>query len=252
VTENEILALAKALRHLSESQRDLVKRVMAQFALPFKFARNPKSDWITDSVLNHFGDALRTHHALSRQALSKDRFEFAFERALNMSGVNAELVSSRTNRGRDISIAGVPVSLKTEAAKGIKIDSIHVSKWMELGKGFWKLSILRDVFLDHLASYDRIFTLRCLEQGPRQYLYELVEIPKTLLQESTKCEFEFMSDSKQDPRPGYGRVYGPSRTLKFELYFDGGTERKLQIRRLDKSLCIVHATWAFEASSNSL
>lgn len=252
MTENEILALAKALRHLSESQRDLVRRVMAQFALPYNFSRNAKSDLITVSVLNHFGDALRTHHALSRQALSKDRFEFALERALNMGGVKADLVSSRTNRGHDISVAGVPVSLKTEAAKGIKIDSIHVSKWMELGKGYWKLSILRDVFLDHLASYDRIFTLRCLQQGPRKYHYELVEIPKALLRESEKCEFEMMTDSKQDPQPGYGRVYRPNRTLKYELYFDGGTERKLQIRRLDKSLCIVHATWVFDADSDAL
>lgn len=252
MTENEILALAKALHHLSESQRGLVKRVMAQFALPFKFKRNAKSDWITDSVLNHFGDALRTHHALSRQALSKDRFEFALERALNMGGIKAGLVSSRTHRGHDISIAGVPVSLKTEAAKGIKVDSIHVSKWMELGKGFWKLSILRDVFLDHLASYERIFTLRCLAQGPRRYHYELVEIPKALLQESTNCEFEMMTESKQDPQPGYGRVYGPNRALKYELYFDGGTERKLQIRQLDKSLCTVHATWDFEATSDTL
>lgn len=252
MTENEILALARALRHLSESQRDLVRRVMAQFALPCNFERNAKSDWITDSVLNHFGDALRTHHALSRQTLSKDRFEFALERALNMGGIKAELVHSRTNRGHDISVVGVPVSLKTEAAKGIKTDIIHVSKWMELGKGFWKLSILRDVFLEHLASYERIFTLRCLQQGPSKYHYELVEIPKALLLESAKCELELMTDSKQDPQPGYGRVYGLDRALKYELYFDGGTERKLQIRRLDKNLCTVHATWAFDADSNAL
>jgi type II restriction enzyme len=252
MTENEILALAKALHHLSASQRDLVKRVMAQFALPHTFTRNPKSDWITQAVLEHFGDALRTHHALSRQALSKDRFEFALERALNMAGLAANLVASRTNRGHDITIAGVPVSLKTEASKGIKSGFIHVSKWMELGKGEWQLTILRDVFLDHMKNYERIFTLRCLQQGPSQYHYELVEIPKALMLEAVNCELELMVNSDQKPQPGYGRVFGPDRVLKYELYFDGGTERKLQIRRIDKNLCMVHATWAFEIDSNAL
>lgn len=82
--------------------------------------------------MNRLGDAMRIHHAFSRQALSKDRFEYAFERALSLCQIPAELVRSRTNRGHDLTIAGVPVSLKTEAAANIKTDMIHVSKWMEL------------------------------------------------------------------------------------------------------------------------
>ena len=33
--------------------------------------------------------------------------------------------------------------------------------------------------------------------------------------------------------------------MKFALYFDGGTERKLQVKDLQKSLCIVHGEWDF-------
>ena len=33
--------------------------------------------------------------------------------------------------------------------------------------------------------------------------------------------------------------------MKYQLYFDGGTERKLQIKNLRKDLCTVHATWVF-------
>ncbi len=88
--------------------------------------------------------------------------------------------------------------------------------------------------------------MRQLEPGPKQFRYELVEIPKTLLEGAAKCEFEEMTKSTQNPQPGYGRVYGPGKVLKYELYFDGGSERKLQIKKLDKNLCIVHATWAFE------
>jgi type II restriction enzyme len=62
-----------------------------------------------------------------------------------------------------------------------------------------------------------------------------------------------MHNSTQIPKPGYCRVYeekegglfGTERKKKFELYFDGGGERKLQIKALDKSLCTIHAEWIF-------
>jgi hypothetical protein len=35
---------------------------------------------------------------------------------------------------------------------------------------------------------------------------------------------------------------------KFQLYFDAGGERKLQIKGLKKPHCLVHAEWRFETS----
>lgn len=49
-------------------------------------------------------------------------------------------------------------------------------------------------------------------------------------------------DSRQNPKPGYCRVTVNGQPA-FELYFDGGTERKLQVRKLQVSMCTVHATW---------
>ncbi|KFB77438.1 Type II site-specific deoxyribonuclease [Candidatus Accumulibacter phosphatis] len=144
-----------------------------------------------------------------------------------------------------MTIRGIPVSLKTEAAANIKDESIHVSKWMELGRGEWKLPLLRDLFLEHMQSYDRIFTLRRLKDDGAKIRYELVEIPKKLLLEAENCELEVCADSRQKPRPGYGYVKDASGQLKYSLYFDGGTERKLQIKHLRKDLCKVHATWIF-------
>ncbi len=181
--------------------------------------------------------------------MSKDRFEFAVERALNLSGIKAELVRSRTNRGHDLTIDGVPVSLKTEAAANIRNEIIHVSKWMELGRGEWVLPTLRDLFLEHMQSYERIFTMRCLLSGPTKYYYELVEIPKSLMLEAQHCQFEICEDSRQNPKPGYGNVRDRSGSLKYALYFDGGTERKLQIKNLKKSHCRVHATWSFDSTT---
>ena len=127
--------LLEALDRLTPAQRQWVKVAILAFGIPRMFWRAPDSDIVTRAVLENLGDRLLSHHASSRQSLSKDRFEFALEAALNASNIPAQLVKSRTNRGHDITIQNVPVSLKTEAAKNIKENTIHVSKWMELGKG---------------------------------------------------------------------------------------------------------------------
>jgi Type II site-specific deoxyribonuclease len=245
-------SLVQDLSALTPSQQEWVHGVIMQFRLPFSYWRNPQSDFITEGVIERVGDALRIHHAFSRQPLTKDRFEFAFERALALCQVPAQLVTSRTNRGHDITINGVPVSLKTEAARNIQRDRIHISKWMELGRGAWELPLLRDLFLGHMHNYDRVFTMRCLDPGPANYSYELVEIPKALLLLAKDCELELREDSRQSPKPGYGYVRDAGGALLYSLYFDGGTERKLQIKGLLKSQCVVHATWRFESASLEL
>ncbi len=244
---NLLRSLAQALMELTPSQLDWVGAVIRQFHLPHEFHRKEDSDLVTPAVLEMLGDALRIHHAFSRQALSKDRFEFALERSLNRAGIEAELVENRTNRGHDITIRRTPVSLKTQADAGIRVDLLHISKFMELGMGPWELPLLRDMFLEHMKSYDRILQFRRLEPGPTAYLYELVEIPKKLLLEGAGAELVVQEMSRQDPKPGYGCVYNEERKLKFALYFDGGTERKLQIKAIRKDLCTVHATWRFES-----
>lgn len=52
-----------------------------------------------------------------------------------------------------------------------------------------------------------------------------------------------MTESSQDPKPAYGDVTSNSGELIFQLYFDGGGERKLQLKRLDIRFCVVHAVW---------
>lgn len=241
--------LAEQVLHLTLSQQGWVQAVIDQFKLKHTFASNPASDIVDAKVLEIVGDALRIHHAFSRQALSKDRFEYAFERALTLAGHKAALATSRTNRGHDLTVDGVRISLKTQADAGIKSESLHISKFMELGRGEWVLETLRDLFLEHMQNYERIFQFRCLEQSGSRYRYEFVEIPKALLQEAATAELKIAEGSRQNPKPGYGYVTAKDGTMKFALYFDGGTERKLQIKNIRKDLCTVHATWEFESLS---
>lgn len=249
LSDKELSEIVEALRRLSPAQQKLVKSTVQALSSTVEFVRAKDSDIVTDAVLASLGDRLLTHHVSSRQALSKDRFEFALEAALNDAGIDAQLVRSRTNRGHDITVRGVPISLKTEAASTIKDNSIHISKWMELGKGKWELPLLLDLFLEHMRSYERIFTFRRLKDFDGRIRYELVEIPKALLLEAANCDLEVCTESRQNPQPGYGYVRDKAGVLKYSLYFDGGTERKLQIKHLRKGLCRVHATWAFASTA---
>jgi type II restriction enzyme len=255
MTTPQILArvdrLIIALRELTEHQIDLIEAVVAQFRKPFlNIARHPQSDIVDEQLLHDFGDVLRMHHSISKEALSKDRFEYALEKTLQIGGRAASLATSRTNLGHDITIAGVPCSLKTQADKGIREDELYISKFMELGKGHWPataqgLGKLRDMFVQHMQAYERIFMLRCLSRDPVRWRYELVEIPKALLLDAEHGKLEIRRDTKQETRPGYCHVRDERGTLKFQLYFDAGSERKLQVKHLRKDLCMVHAQWEF-------
>lgn len=254
MTQKDLVAridkLAAALVELTRPQLEFIENVVEQFRRPFmKIERNLSSNFVDDCFLRDFGDVLRIHHCFSKEALSKDRFEYALEKILNQCGKSAEL-APKGNPGHDITIDGIPCSLKTQADAGIKEDRLHISKFMELGKGHWSARVkdlegLRDQFFEHMTSYERIFSLRCLSKDPKHWHYELVEIPKSLLEEAKNGKLSIRSQSTQSPKPGYCDVTDTDRKLKYQLYFDGGTERKLQVKNLRKDLCIVHATWVF-------
>lgn len=176
------------------------------------------------------------------------KFEYALEKAKNLCGVQAELASSG-NPGHDITVAGINISLKTEAEKNISLNKLHISKFMELGKGDWSDRLedfqgLRDQFFAHMRSYDRIFTLRCLSKLNNALFYELIEIPKELLEEARYGTFR-KARTRVIPNSGYCDVMDDHGQPKFRLYFDGGGERKLQIKDLKKIYCTIHAIWKF-------
>lgn len=253
--EGRIRKLCEAMQGLTNGQVGWIETVVARFQEPATFNRLSSSDIIDDCFLQDFGDALRIHHSFSKEAFTKDKFEYALERVFKFcNGDAAAELAAKGNPGHDITILGDRYSLKTQADKSIAIGHIHISKFHELGKGDWSdqdsdLIGLRDQFFKHMASYDRILSLRRLEPKKTEYWrYELVEIPKAVLEKAATGRLEMMHNSKQHPKPGYCRVTDESGQVMFQLYFDGGTERKLQIKKLDKSLCTVHAEWKFQRS----
>ncbi|RIH66184.1 restriction endonuclease [Mariniphaga sediminis] len=244
--------ICKEIAALSSTQIEVIEQIIEQFSKPYLLIhRNSDSDLINDSVLKDFGDTLRIHHCFSHEPFRKDKFEYALERILKLNGYNI-IMPRIGNPGHDIEINNVKVSLKTQADRDIKLNKVHISKFMELGKGSWgdnpdDLNNLMDLFFNHMKGYQRIFTLRCLSKKSKGWKYELVEIPKSLLQEAENGQLRMMLGSKQTPKPGYCDVFDDLENLKFQLYFDGGSERKLQIKNLLKKYCIVHASWSFES-----
>lgn len=246
-------SLHKGIDRLSPRQLVRVERLVTALLRGVNTTVNPESDFADSDFMAAFGDLLVAHNEGSKIPLTKDKFEYAMVDALNESGYKARKVPNG-NPGEDIVVNGVPWSLKTQADRLIKTERLHISKFMELGMGKWEtdedLTALRERMFIHMTAYERIFSLRCFprvqaDNGETIYRYELVEIPKQLLQMSKNFPIEIMTNSRQNPKPAYCRVIGSEGNELFALYFDGGTERKLQVKNLDKNSCIVHGTWQF-------
>ena len=244
-----IRRIASLLPNLTESQLGWIEEIIKQFNRPHTYEYNPASDIINECTVREIGDALRLHHCFSKEPFSKDKFEYLMERASNNCGIKAEL-ARKGNPGHDITINAQRFSLKTQADKGIRRNYVHISKFKELGKGNWSdkdedLIGLREQFFEHLATYERIMFLRTLSKAPADWEYELVEVPKSLLEKARDGRLVMMHDSTQMPKPGYCHVVDEEGRLLFQLYFDGGGERKLQVKQIDINECIVHARWKF-------
>ena len=238
---NEILIL---LNRLSNFQLDNIKGLCESLSKEFIYLNFLKeSDFASEIFVRSFGDILRVHHFFSREPFTKDKFEHAFVRTLNYCGISSHL-APRGHAGYDMVMNDIKVSLKTQGDSSIKPDRIHISKFMELGKGSWVLQELLGRYINHMKDYQRIFTLRCLSNSGK-FQYELVEIPMNLLHEAVSGKIYTMESSRQTPKPGYCDVKEENGELKFRLYFDGGTERKLQVKDLNKKFCKVHANWVF-------
>lgn len=245
--QKKINQIIDSLPNLTKGQIYWIDQVIVSFKSIHEF-KVLDSKLVSEDILKDFGYALLIHNTFSNEPFSKDKFEYVLVRILEMHGVHAVL-APRGNPGHDITIKDTKVSLKTQANRNIKEDYLWISKFMELGKGNWgenplDLKMLLDQFLTHLKNYDRILILRALSKKPNWH-YELVEIPIKLLREAENGELEMKLNSVQFPKPGYCHVKGPNEELKYQLYFDGGSERKLQIKRLDKKFCRVHCELKF-------
>jgi type II restriction enzyme len=252
--ENDLTRLKRLWPKLSTDQQSLLLGIAIDLARPMDAWRNPRSNVITtDRMLLRIGDYLKTHHALSNEPFKKEKFEYALEKVLKESGIDALRSNSRTDPF-DLVVNREKWSLKTQANRDINRQKIWISKMMELGAG-WdhseeSLRKTLDFIMAKIAGTDRIFTLRCLlPNDVTRHEYELLEIPKSLLVQAPSGLLYVSPKSRVTPPAAYCRVQD-GQGVMFDLYFDGGGEQKLHVKDLRIDLCERHATWSFTTESS--
>ena len=244
----EVVAL---LRSLSPTQVDIIDSIIKRFAQGVE-SELLRDDFLSREAFEFFGIRLSAHHAYSSQRLKKENFEHILEQSFTRAGVIAKPAASMTVRGADLRVGEVMLSLKTEAAKGLRSGAITISKLMEAA---WIKQIrvredipeyIRAMVLPHFQNYDRVFMLRSYvdPRAATAVRYDLHEIPKALLERIG------------DLVAGDFSPLTPTRTTSATVSFEGatafkfrldGSDDKLTITGLDARLCPLHAWWSLDA-----
>ena len=126
----------------------------------------PLDDLLSEEAFEYFSMRLAAHHAYSSTVLKKENFEHILEQSFLRAGIPATRADSMTERGADLKAGNVTLSLKTEAAKNLRADSITISKLMEAAwiKGITSTGDIparvAEMVMPHFANYDRVFILR--------------------------------------------------------------------------------------------
>ncbi|CAN5386669.1 hypothetical protein BH11ARM2_BH11ARM2_31570 [soil metagenome] len=235
-----------AASSLTSSQIELLAEVATVFKRNIEETRSSKSDIATELFCADFRNRLLLHHAISEAKLSKKLFEYAFASSCRFTGRSASITTSDTHAGADVVVDNIAFSLKTEACKSIRANSITISKFSE-GRWIQQASSLEELAREtttriprQLKNYARIGVLRAHSLADLKVKYELVEIPVAVL----RLVAGLTADDFSPRTPQGGST---ARVLRkglpvFTLRLDG-SDGKVSLTNLDLALCRVHATW---------
>jgi hypothetical protein len=210
-------------------------------AWPIEERINARSDLLRPNFVDEFRARLQVHHATHQTQLDRLGFESAFLSASKAAGLDAVEAPSRTTRFYDVTIAGERIALKTESAKSLKPDRLHISKLSEAAwiqdmrsarKRHERTMELVDAFLE---AVDRIFMLRFYQASDLPH-YELVEIPISHFERVKELAISnFDSDA-----PRVMIADSESDIMEFRL---DRSDSKVTVGKINKSRCVVHAEW---------
>lgn len=207
---------------------------------------NPDSDFATPRFTANFRNRLLIHHATNEAKLTKKAFEYAFRGACAADGRAGTITLSDTFSGVDVTVEGVRFSLKTEASKGIRPESITISKFTE-ARWIQQFSTLDDLAREavrripaHLGQYDRILVLRARDMSATRLLYEVVEIPRDVLgRVAALTAADFSPRTAQGGSSARVAISGrPAFTLRLD-----GSDGKITIAGLQTEFCVRHISW---------
>ena len=239
--------LLAIVKRLHPAQVELLLEMARAMMRHVEETLNPASDIAVEAFRVSFRNRLLLHHAANESKLTKKAFEYAFRAASAAAGRSAAIVDSQTNPGADVIVDGEDFSLKTEAAKSLRPGFITISKLSE-GRWIQQCSSMEELaqatvtrIPAHLLQYDRILTLRARDLSATRVLYELVEIPRSVL-----LNIQNLKPGDFSPRTAQG---GSSAGINisgqraFTLRLDG-SDGKVTISGLDVRLCFHHCSWS--------
>ncbi|MEX2447879.1 MAG: hypothetical protein WD404_03940 [Solirubrobacterales bacterium] len=215
-----------------------VARVMSQ---PIEETINTTSEVVLPEFVAEFRARLQAHHATHTTPMDRLGFESAFLSASRAAGLDTEEAPSRTTRFYDATISDERFALKTEGAKSMKPDRLHISKlseaaWIQdMRSARTRYEKSMELIDEFLAAVDRMFVLRYYQASEAPH-YELVEIPV--------CHFERIRDlavtdfDSDAPRITISDEIGE--IMEFCL---DRSDSKITIGKIQKSRCVVHAEW---------
>ncbi len=247
----DIADVARLLESLTQVQVEVVHAIVKGFSEE-QVSELIRRDFLTEPAFEYFSMRLAAHHAYSSNVLKKENFEHILEQAFKRTGVLAARAESMTTRGADLAVAGVMLSLKTEASKGLQATRITISKLMEAA---WikRITSTDDLpaFIDkmvmpHFTNYDRIFILRSYRDRERDGFirYDFHEIPKVLFEQIGQLTAEDFSPLTPTRTTSAQVSFRGSPAFRFRL---DGSDDKLTITQLDTALCPLHAWWSLAA-----
>lgn len=230
-----------AIRTLTQMVGALGRDVLTQ--------RNLQSSLVSETLAEEFALRLVLFHAAHEVNLTKKTFEFVFANALRSSGHIVELTDNAVFAGADMTVDGVPYSLKTEGGKSVRRDVAHISKFMELramrgcrtAADF--VALTKEHFVPHTNRYQKILSLRSW-RGGQEIEYQLLEIPISILKRANLLEEEDFGEPTQGGSCS-AIVRSQEGDPLFTLVYDGSVE-KITLRGIIVEACTDHCRWTVE------
>jgi hypothetical protein len=220
---------------------EILNAARAALGRQAKFAISDNS-MFTENDATYISKRLQLHHSITSQPLNKEAFEYLLVDVFARKGFEAEKTMRRDYPGEDVKIGNEKWSLKTETGKDTRPDRIHFTKFMECA---WQkdykspTDYVEDAIqriLAHLSNYDRIITLRYIQASG---IYEIVEVPKSLIQVVQYVEEGQLSVPTK--RGGITMYLESTRNKGIRFRFDGSDD-KLVLTGIPVARCIKHLT----------
>ncbi len=199
----------------------------------------PPPPFLSKRFEKEFRTTLLIHHYFLRAPLAMTSFDAAFVRAARAGGHEIRK-APEGQRFWDVEMDGLRISLKSTAAKNLRVGTLHISKlceaaWIQDARSAsHREEKTKQLFAEYTATVHAIIQLRLFK---KKGLYEMVRIPTSVLaQVADVPRVKFAPEG-----PSIGIPIGqdpPDFTLKLDR-----SDAKVTLANIDKRVCTVEGTW---------